>query len=399
MKVLVIHDNCSSGGGTNIYRKKISKLLEKEGVKIFIFTYSAEDENKEICYSYRYSPGIKFIRYIKYNYINIPLFIALRRWIKKIKPDIIHIHHNYIFPNTILLACRNKAPIVQTVHDYRLLCPIATGVKKTNREICNNKGFGISCYFEGCISLRDFILQFIPKKINKYLLKKVVTLFITPSMFMKNAMKDYGLDALFIPFGIDYSKYPVATPDNQKNIVLFIGDLYRSKGVGILLKAFSNVLSTIPNASLDIVGDGPEKGELENECKILQIESNVNFYGRVLYEETLDFYYRANIVVLPSIVVENSPLSIYEAMASAKPVIGSRIGGIPELIVDEETGLLFTPNDAEELSKKILNLLKDKEKAEKMGMAGRKRVEMQFSQQEFLQEYLTVFNRLVKDVK
>ncbi|MEW6606650.1 MAG: glycosyltransferase family 4 protein [bacterium] len=395
MKVLVIHDNCSIGGGANIYRKKLSELLEKEGVKIFVFTYASQEEDKETCYCYHPPGGIKFIRYI-HKYLN--LFISLRKWINKIKPDIIHIHHNYIFTNTILLACRNKVPIIQTVHDYRLICPIGTGVKKVKKEICSHyQGFGILCYLEGCISLRDFIRQFILKKINKYLLKKVVTLFIAPSMFMKNALKDYGLEALFIPFGIDYSKYEGTSPADQQNRVLFIGDLYRSKGVDILLKAFCRVSKIIPTARLDIVGDGPIKEELKNECQRLNLQNNVTFYGRVPDNETLKFYSKTTVVVLPSIVLENSPLIIYEAMASANPIIGSRIGGIPELIIEEETGLLFTPGDVQELSEKILQTLTDKDKATKMGMAGRKKVESQFGQQKFLQEYLKIFNELVND--
>jgi glycosyltransferase involved in cell wall biosynthesis len=394
MKILVIHDLCNIGGGTNIYRKTLSKLLEKEGVKTFTFTFA--DENEDNCYCYSFSKGIKFIRYIKYNYFNLPLFMALRNWIRKITPDIIHIHHNYIFTNTILLACRVvKIPIIQTVHDYRLICPIGTGIKKTKKAICTYNNFSLLCYHEGCISLKDFLVQFIPKKINKYLLKKVVTCFITPSMFMKEVLKNYGLEAVFIPFGIDYSRYSIISPNRQQNKILFIGDLYRSKGVDILLKAFCKVLEVVSDASLDIVGEGPEQDRLKDECKTLNLVDNVNFYGKIPHDELLEFYYRANIVVLPSMVQENSPLSIYEAMAAARPVIGSRIGGIPELITDGKTGLLFSPGDSNELSKKILQLLKDKDTAEKMGILARKRIETHFSQQKLLQEYLKIF----KDVK
>ncbi|MFH1563482.1 MAG: glycosyltransferase family 4 protein [Nitrospirota bacterium] len=398
MTILVIHDFCSIGGGTNIYRGKLSELLGKEGIKTFVFTYAAE-EDKKTCYCYHYSRGIKFIRHIKYNYFNLPLFIALRRWIKEVKPDIIHLHHNYIFTNTILLACWNKAPVIQTVHDYRLLCPIAGGIKKKGETPCDHNGFGRWCYFEGCLSWSAFIRQFIPKKINKYLLKKAVTLFITPSMFMRDALKNYGLKALFIPFGIDYSKHQVIPSDNQQNKVLFIGDLYRSKGVDVLLKAFCRVAEVIPTAELGIVGDGPERVKLEDECQSLHLEGNVHFYGRIPHQRIGEFYSWANMIVLPSVVLENSPLSIYEAMGYTKPVIAGRIGGIPELVSDGETGLLFTPGNAEELSEKILELLTNKEKAENMGLSGRKRVELQFNQQRFLQEYLEIFNKLVNEAK
>lgn len=398
MRILVINDNCSIGGGTNIYRKKLSDLLVKQGIETFIFTYAREKDEDDKCYCYHHSKGIKSIRYIKYNYFNLHLFISLKRWIKKIKPDIIHIHHNYVFPNTILLSCKGKVPVVQTVHDFRLLCPIGTGVQKVKGEICNHNGFGMSCYFEGCISLKNFVLYYLPKKINKFLLKKIVTSFITPSMFMKNAIENYGLEAIYIPFGIDYTRYSITTHDVQQNRILFIGDLYCSKGVDILLKAFGKVLAVIPDASLEIVGDGNEKERLENECQELGLK-NVTFYGKVLHNETLEFYYRSNVVVLPSIVLENSPLSVYEAMACARPVIGSRIGGIPELIVDEKTGFLFTPGKDEELSEKILLLLRDKELAKKMGLAGRKMVETQFTSQKLINEYLKIFNGLIKDVK
>jgi glycosyltransferase involved in cell wall biosynthesis len=155
----------------------------------------------------------------------------------------------------------------------------------------------------------------------------------------------------------------------------------------------------IPSARLDIVGEGPEKKNLEELCIFLKIQNSVRFCGEVSHVELADFYSKASVVVLPSVVAETCGLVILEAMASARPVIGSRIGGIPEVILENETGLLFNPGDTSELSEKIVQILLNPERAERMGKLGRERVEKEFSAQKHIERILDLYSSLLKAKK
>ena len=122
----------------------------------------------------------------------------------------------------------------------------------------------------------------------------------------------------------------------------------------------------------------------------------MRFHGVVSHDDLAELYSKASVVVLPSVVAENCPLVVLEAMASGRAVIGSRIGGIPELVVENETGLLFNPRETNELSEKIIHLLLDREMAERMGRSGRKRVERKFSAEVHVRRILDLYCKLTE---
>lgn len=393
MKILVIHDDSTIPGGTNVYRKEFSNLLRRRGMEVFLFTYNLkDDEDLKHSYCYHYNNSIKFLRHMSHNYLNPALFISLKRWIRKVKPDLIHIHHNYIFTTSVLLACRGQAPILQTVHDHRMVCPSGRGLT-TDGNLCEHS-FGIICYRKGCLSLKDCLLGFFPRYIEKFLLKKNAVTFLVPSEHLKKKMEAYGFDTTLLPLYIDAAHYPLTQPDPEGYRILFAGCLREGKGIGILLEAFSKVLERIPSATLDLVGNDESDRRFERLANSLHLDGRATFHGLIPHFRLHEFYEKTNLVVLPSASLENSPLVILEAMASARPVIGTRIGGIPEMIIEGKNGLLCTPGNPDDLSKKILQLLLDKEKAQKMGMRGRSMVEMNYGLNQHLGNYLQIIRRI-----
>ncbi len=393
MKILFFHDDCQIMGGANTYRRELSRTLKSLGHELYLFTLEPNRDEAEQCFSYTFRKGNRVVDHFKHRYFNPSFFLAFKRVVKKINPDIIHIHTNLAFTNSVLLAC-GSTPVVQTLHDWRMICPFEKGVTIRNR-ICE-KGFSGICYQEGCISRWRYYSQSIWRQINTLLIKKKINALITPSMALYRTFKNYGLEPVYIPNYVDTSKFPpVPFSTNGRNI-LCACHLFPGKGVHHLLKAFQSVLMRIPSARLNIVGEGPEKKRLEQLCISLDIKDSVRFSGEVPHMNVADFYAEARIVVLPSVAAENCPLVVLEAMASARPVIGSRVGGIPELILEDQTGLLFNPGDTNELSEKIVQLLLNPERAQKMGALGRERVEKQFSSQEHIKKILDLYSLFIK---
>lgn len=395
MRILFIHDDCTSSGGSNNYRKQLSGLLKEQGIQTSLFTFAINgNEEESPYYCYRYSGNIKFLRHIDHFYYNRSLIKTLRQWIDSVKPDIIHIHHNYIFPSSILLGCRGKVPVIQTLHDFRIVCLLGKRTKNCPRclgTICN--------YSEHSSLMKPFYRLYheeMPNRFLKWLSKESVKYFIVPSRALGDSMKSLGFRTFYLQHFVDLSKFhAVPLPENTNNI-LFVGYLHFSKGVHILLQAFAYVIKKIPSARLEIVGDGPYETELRRLSSSLKLDNHVRFCGSVSPFDIPVFYQKANLVVLPSVVTENSPLSVYEAMASARPVIGSNAGGIPDLVSENENGYLFSPGDTEDLSRKILQLLSDRKKAEMMGANARKHAESSFSSQYHIDQYLQLAETLIR---
>ena len=158
--------------------------------------------------------------------------------------------------------------------------------------------------------------------------------------------------------GIPLDKVPTHTVSSAGKAIVCVGRLSPEKGQAGLLEAFASVRTKHPEASLVLAGDGPDRSNLEETAKELGIGDAVTFVGRLTEEEAMAEIARSDALVLPSFM-EGLPIVLMEAMAIGVPVVASRIAGIPELVEDGKTGLLFTPSDWEELGDCMDRLLSD----------------------------------------
>ena len=187
---------------------------------------------------------------------------------------------------------------------------------------------------------------------------------------MRDAVvRRFGEDkVVHIPNGIDTSRIEVSGKD--EGFVLYLGRLSPEKGVETLLRAHA-----ADNAAwrLVVAGTGPLLEDLQSRFTLAEFTGHLT--GKALETRLRE----ASVVVVPSEWHENSPLSILEAMAHAKPIVASRIGGIPELVRDGETGLLFEPKNTQELSSRIRMLLGDSDLRTKFGREARRVAETEYS--------------------
>ena len=199
--------------------------------------------------------------------------------------------------------------------------------------------------------------------------------------------------------GLDPARYSGGTPVlknlpdfHGEKIVGFVGRLAPEKGIANLIHAAKEVLSVYPQVLFVLVGDGPERAALESLVKSNGLEKTVIFVGQ--RSDLTNIYNSFDIFVLPSLT-EAMPMAILEAMAAGKPIIASRVGGIPEMISDLESGLLITPGDQRGLRDALLKLLREPETALRLSEAASKMVRTRFSSDRMAQAYLSIYCRLL----
>ena len=151
--------------------------------------------------------------------------------------------------------------------------------------------------------------------------------------------------------------------------------------------------------NLIIAGDGPERENIETFIEENNIEDRVKRVGYLKQEQVKEYIENSKFVVVPSIWYENCPYSILETMEIGKPIIGSKIGGIPELIEDKENGFVYEYNNTDELAEKMKILFDDSEKANQQGEMSRKLYEEKYSEKIYYNKILKIYTDLIKEGK
>lgn len=333
-----------------------------DGMKIYRFPYFYPYRYQKLAYDGGVLSNIKRSHLAK---VQIPLFFLSELYytfkiIKKEQVDVIHSH--WIIPGGLVGAISRQifdiyhmtsahAGDVFTMRNSKIFTDIGSYVFKNSDKITANSSF-----------TRDVIVS-MDNKIDKIEI---------------------------IPMGVDTVRFSPTRVSNLREtfmaeyIVLSIGRLVEKKGVKYLIIAMKEIIKKFPKAKLIIGGSGPDMKILEELSKSLDLQNNVIFVGYISNEDLPKYYASSDIFVLPSIETkegdtEGLGIVLLEAMASNVPVVGSNIGGITDIIIDNETGLLTKPEDPKDISEKIVTLLSDKKLRQRLSEKGLKTVNERFS--------------------
>ncbi|EBL5610413.1 glycosyltransferase family 4 protein, partial [Salmonella enterica subsp. enterica serovar Typhimurium] len=278
---------------------------------------------------------------------------------------------------------------VLTAHDYKIVCPSYSMLR--DGKVCDScitgtvfNAFRYRCQ-EGSAS-KSLLLSL--EATWQYIAQnyQALDVIISPSVFLRGillrTLPNSRIDV--IVNGVDDSR-PLAEVSDE-GYMLYFGRLSREKGVATLLEAHKKMQNSAP---LKVVGHGPLHDELAAKYP------DVEFLGYVQQGEALDKLIKhARAVILPSECYENCSMAILEAMSLGKPVIGSRIGGIPEQIRDGIEGILFEPGNAQELANAMDALADSQEKARNMGLHGRARLSEKYA----LSKHMDTLQALYKEL-
>lgn len=357
MRVLQINNHHYIKGGADRVYFNTGQLLEKNGHQVINFS-TANPLNKESIYK-DYFVNVQDNRNADlsdrisnaYEYIyNKEAYEKLSKLIEDTKPDIAHLHLYYGgLSGSILKALRKfNIPIVQTVHDYRLLCPANAFLDKDNQicEKCKNQSY-YQCATGKCLDgnfLFSAILS-VEAYNRKYRIHPLdyVDHFIFVSRFSQNKHIEYNqrYRAKSSHLYNFTSTLDLPNPLESRNHFLYFGRLSPEKGIITLLDvAIKN------NILLTIAGTGPLQEEVQSR---IANHKNIRFLGHQSGDDLTNLIQSSSFIIVPSEWYENNPMTIIEAYSLSKPVIGANIGGIPEIVIENKTGFLFQSRDSLEL--------------------------------------------------
>ena len=308
------------------------------------------------------------------------------------KPDLAHLHniHHQLSPSIIHALKKRHIPVVMTLHDYKMVCPVYSMLKMGRFcEECSGGNY-YRCLVNRCTkgSYSKSLINVIEMYLHHRVLKiyDLVDVFISPSKFLRDKMISMGLKGKIVhqPYLMDTSGYSPAY-GVKENSLCYFGRLSLEKGVMTLIRAMEGM-----GINLKIIGAGPESDKLKAAAGDLGLK-NVEFLGYRSGEDLKAEIRSSLAVVVPSEWYENYPCSILEAFALGKPVIGARIGGIPEMVRDGETGFTFEPKNIDDLRGKIKLLLDNRDLVDKMGHEARKFVENHLNPSRYYRDLMNIY--------
>ena len=406
MKILLINKFLYPKGGDAISTLNTGKLLSDRGHRVYYWgmrhPQNAYNENEKYLLNYTDYDKKNGLKQTLKQSINILYSFEAKskiiQLIKKDKPDIVHLNNfaHQISPSILDVFTKYGIPSVMTMHDYKLVCPVySLYVRGRVCEKCSRKKF-INCFLNKCS--KNSYLKSLINTAEMYLHHSIlhiydkINLFISPSKFLKNKLYELGFrgNIVYLPNFVNSEEFIPQYQFYEKTFC-YIGRLLSEKGLLTLIKAMAGL-----NIELKIIGDGPIKNMLENRVKDLKLR-NIRFLGFKSGNELKGEIAMSMAVVIPSEWYENNPRSALEAFALGKPVIGARIGGIPELVIDNFNGLTFEPGNHMDLREKILYLISNSSKIPEMGKNSRKFVTNNFNSSSHYNKLIEIYNSVLKN--
>jgi len=393
IRVLHINETHREVGGQERYFFGLVDGLREKGLDIYSFGFdtTARKTNKSLVLK---TPGY-FMKQFNRFVFDFETYFKLRSWIDEIKPDIIHLHGLNQSTLAILFACRGHK-VVQTVHNYGMICPTIWTVTRDDYKLCYS-GAGLKCWLKGCMPLRHLIPFYVHIKIRNFFLKRLVDVYHAPSKALKIYLNKIGFEPVeVINYFIDVKG--MADDEKKEYDLVFVGRLDEEKGVKFLLDAVGILKKNYPKIKVVIVGNGPEMNYLQTYSKKKDIFDNVDFVGRADFNAVKKYYAKSRIFVMPSVYREQFGFVGIEAMANGLPSVASNRGGIPEWCVNNETGLLIDPTKPSEIARAVDTLLKDKKLAKRLGNNAKECVK-KFGKEGLLDEMIKLYKNLLKNTR
>jgi glycosyltransferase involved in cell wall biosynthesis len=298
---------------------------------------------------------------------------ALQEFIERFQPEVVHAHNLFsVALEVVDHLGRCGVPLVHTVHDYQLLCPNSWCVRGDGSP-CPG-GAGAQCFQHDCQKNYPYdSWGVLLSALRQHLACAAARIAIAPSSHLAERLQHHGWrEVRHLGYFIDRPE-PSSNPVRSEYDLLYVGRLEREKGVDVLLEALPAILSAIPSVRLTLVGGGSQDSVLHRQADLSRLGSAVRFLAQVPRAELSGHYARAAACILPSVWTENSPLVAYECLSFGLPMLGSRVGGIPELI-EPDCGFTFAPRNPADLARTVIRFLRSPlADREQMSRAARRR--------------------------
>jgi L-malate glycosyltransferase len=376
MKKILFYTDTPQTGGAELQMYLLAKFLNKEKFTpiIAISNYEKLDQLTEQFEK----ENIKVIRIPVKHKHDPKHYFQLKKILKKEEIDLMHVH--VWNPASCRYAFRaansEKIPIITTEHDPFKLSPIKNIIKKRSLPKIN-KIIAISN------DNKRLLQELYPKHRHKI---QTIHNGIDTTWWQSQLLRFHKDDRQKIKEQIFHAR-------ENTLIVITVAELHERKGINYLIEAVPNVVEKYPNLKFVLVGDGPHRKRFESLVQKLKIENHVTFTGQ--QKNIPQLLKSSDIFCLPS-KREGFGLVNLEAMITPLPVVASRVGGIPDIVKNKETGLLVNPEDSEALARSLMQLIASPKMREKMASEGQKRVMEKFDVKKMAKRYERVYEELLR---
>ena len=389
MKILIAHNYYQQAGGERAVFEQERQILERAGHKVIAFVR----RNEEIV---DYGAWLKLTLGLRtiWAWDSYRELLALLR---REKPDVAHFHNTFpLISPAAYYACREAGvPVVQTLHNYRLLCPAA--IYYRDGKVCEDctehslwQGLWHACYRGSATATAATALALaVHRRLGTW--TKMVDCYIALTEFSRRKFIEGGLPGEKIFVKPNFVCPDPGGPIDHGQYALFVGRLSPEKRVLTVLAAWRLLHHDIP---LLIIGGGPQLAEVETKVARLALHS-VHVKGSWGRQQTLAAMHRARFLVFASEWYENFPMAIVEAFACGVPVVASRLGAMREIMQDGVTGLHFEAGKITDLAAKVEWAWAHPEEMAAMGTAARAEYEAKYTPERNYEQLMEIYRRAI----
>lgn len=389
--VLLVHERYREYGGEDAAVEAQLRLLERAGHRVELLEVDNEviDERSGVAGRVRLAATTIWSR------------AGIRRVtnaVRAMRPDVVHVHNTFpLLSPAIYGPARALGPaIVQTLHNFRLVCP--NGVLFRDGHPCQDcvgqpvalPGVVHSCYRDS-LAASGVVAAMLAVHRARGTWRRDVDRFVALSSFARDRLIRGGIPPARLRVLRNFVDAPAPPPRDRGDNLLFVGRLTEDKGVRILLEAWRS--ARVP-ARLRFAGDGPLAALVQ--AAAAEPGLRIDALGRLSRDRTLEEMRRARAVVVPSQWYENCPMTVIEAFACGRPVIATGHGGLLEMVEHGSTGLLFDPGDASGLAASLALAVSEPDRMDGMGQAAWRRYEQAYSPTVAYRDLIEVYGEAIE---
>jgi len=389
MRVLIVHGAYQQFGGEDSVVRAERELLERHGDEVLLYSRH-NDETR----SFNAAQKVAFFPQSVYSWKSSGEIADV---VRGFQPDVAFVHNVYplLSPSVYHKLHALGVPAVQVLHNFRPFCP--NGFYYTQGQICEACRGGNylnavrkRCYKESYVFSGLYALTLGANRLAGMVDK--ISGFICLTEFFKLKMQEAGVadSKLFVRPNFVYAP-PLAEGSQAGKYAIFMGRLSPEKGCWTLIHAFEK----LPQIPLKILGTGPLEQELKDYVAAKGI-TNVEFLGFKSGEEKWQLLRNSLGLIVPSEWYENFPVTVLEAFMAAKPVIAARMGGLPYIVEEGRSGLLFESGKVNELAERVQQLADDPAGAVRMGIRGRNLSETKYGPEQGYSNLMNIFSQVME---
>ncbi len=373
MRIVLVHNSYQQSGGEDVVFEQERANLERAGHEVIVY-HRSNSEIDDL-------GTLERLLLVKNSVWSSDSRREFGSLLASESPDVVHVHNTFVMISpSIYSACREfGVPVVQTLHNFRLMCPSATLFR--NGKICEEcvdnslwSGIRHGCYRDSKAATATLALILAThRRLGTW--HDFVNRYIALTDFAREKYISAGFESAKIVVKPNFVDRDPGPRTGIGDYVLYTGRLSPEKGLATLLDAWERLPVPCP---LHIIGDGPDRAALEVRVRERNIPGIV-FRGHLSRADTMTALQGARFIVTPSICYEGFPMVIAEAFACGTPVLCSKLGGMKEIVTDGVTGLHFTPGDAADLAQKAAWAWSHPVEVSEMGRSARREYEKQYT--------------------